>query len=106
MGAVRCRPLLTTKTIELVGFDKLGAGQNAIVAVMSYSGYVLLLPAALTTLLKLVQVDTLISELRLSPCLRRPHAGCFHLPLPPVHRPSPHQRRKAPRTATLSVTMS
>lgn len=32
------RPLLTTKTIELVGFDKLGAGQNAMVAVMSYSG--------------------------------------------------------------------
>ena len=33
------RPLLTTKTIELVGFDKLGAGQNATVAVMSYSGH-------------------------------------------------------------------
>ena len=33
------RPLLTTKTIELVNFDKLGAGQNAVVAVMSYSGY-------------------------------------------------------------------
>jgi len=33
------RPLLTTRTIELVGFDKLGAGQNATVAVMSYSGY-------------------------------------------------------------------
>ncbi|XP_042436786.1 DNA-directed RNA polymerase III subunit 2-like isoform X1 [Zingiber officinale] len=33
------RPLLTTKTIELVGYDKLGAGQNATVAVMSYSGY-------------------------------------------------------------------
>ncbi|KAG2492788.1 hypothetical protein HYH03_008949 [Edaphochlamys debaryana] len=33
------RPLLTTRTIELVGFDKLGAGQNASVAVMSYSGY-------------------------------------------------------------------
>eukprot|EP00884_Botryococcus_braunii_P009393 jgi/Botrbrau1/18455/Bobra.0072s0038.1 len=33
------RPLLSTKTIELVGFDKLGAGQNATVAVMSYSGY-------------------------------------------------------------------
>lgn len=33
------RPLLTTKTIELVGFDKLGAGQNATVAVMSFSGY-------------------------------------------------------------------
>ena len=32
------RPLLTTRTIELVGFDKLGAGQNATVAVMSYSG--------------------------------------------------------------------
>lgn len=44
-AVVRCsvvcmrRPLLTTKTIELVGFDKLGAGQNATVAVMSYSGY-------------------------------------------------------------------
>ncbi|KAK9821215.1 hypothetical protein WJX81_000849 [Elliptochloris bilobata] len=33
------KPLLTTKTIELVNFDKLGAGQNATVAVMSYSGY-------------------------------------------------------------------
>lgn len=33
------RPLVTTKTIELVGFDRLGAGQNATVAVMSYSGY-------------------------------------------------------------------
>ncbi|DBB06715.1 hypothetical protein WJX77_001955 [Trebouxia sp. C0004] len=33
------RPLLTTKTIELVGYDRLGAGQNATVAVMSYSGY-------------------------------------------------------------------
>ncbi|GAB2299484.1 DNA-directed RNA polymerase III subunit 2, variant 2 [Dionaea muscipula] len=32
-------PLLTTRTIELVGYDKLGAGQNATVAVMSYSGY-------------------------------------------------------------------
>lgn len=37
--SVACRPLLTTKTIELIGFDKLGAGQNATVAVMSYSGY-------------------------------------------------------------------
>ncbi|KAL6518573.1 DNA-directed RNA polymerase III subunit 2 [Orobanche gracilis] len=33
------RPLLTTRTIELVNYDKLGAGQNATVAVMSYSGY-------------------------------------------------------------------
>ncbi|GAB4827756.1 DNA-directed RNA polymerase III subunit 2 [Ancistrocladus abbreviatus] len=33
------RPLLTTRTIELVQYDKLGAGQNATVAVMSYSGY-------------------------------------------------------------------
>lgn len=33
------RPLLTTRTIELVHYDKLGAGQNASVAVMSYSGY-------------------------------------------------------------------
>lgn len=32
------RPLLTTRTIELIGFDKLGAGQNAMVAVMSFSG--------------------------------------------------------------------
>ncbi|KAB2054988.1 hypothetical protein ES319_A11G005000v1 [Gossypium barbadense] len=33
------RPLVTTRTIELVGYDKLGAGQNAAVAVMSCSGY-------------------------------------------------------------------
>jgi hypothetical protein len=32
------RPLLTTKVIELVGFDRLGAGQNATVAVMSFTG--------------------------------------------------------------------
>ncbi|PON73280.1 DNA-directed RNA polymerase, subunit [Trema orientale] len=33
------KPLLMTRTIELVGYDKLGAGQNATVAVMSFSGY-------------------------------------------------------------------
>jgi DNA-directed RNA polymerase beta subunit len=33
------QPLVKTKTIELIGYDKLPAGQNAIVAVMSYSGY-------------------------------------------------------------------
>ena len=32
------KPLLSTKTIQLVRFDELGAGQNATVAVMSYSG--------------------------------------------------------------------
>ncbi|XP_047306154.1 DNA-directed RNA polymerase III subunit 2-like [Impatiens glandulifera] len=33
------RPLLTTRAIELVGYDKLGGGQNATVAVMSFTGY-------------------------------------------------------------------
>ncbi|KAK3275089.1 DNA-directed RNA polymerase III subunit RPC2 [Cymbomonas tetramitiformis] len=33
------RPLCQTKTIELVGYHKLGAGQNATVAVISFSGY-------------------------------------------------------------------
>eukprot|EP00056_Hartaetosiga_gracilis_P005083 m.81120 g.81120 ORF g.81120 m.81120 type:complete len:1154 (+) comp12046_c0_seq2:38-3499(+) len=33
------RPLVKTKTIELIDFEKLPAGQNAIIAVMSYSGY-------------------------------------------------------------------
>ncbi|GAA93741.1 hypothetical protein E5Q_00387 [Mixia osmundae IAM 14324] len=33
------RPLVTTKTIELVKYDQLPAGQNAMVAVMSFSGY-------------------------------------------------------------------
>ncbi|WFD25347.1 DNA-directed RNA polymerase [Malassezia nana] len=33
------QPLVKTKTIELIGYDKLPAGQNAMVAVMSYSGY-------------------------------------------------------------------
>ncbi|KAL8293434.1 hypothetical protein RQP46_000135 [Phenoliferia psychrophenolica] len=32
-------PMVRTRTIELVGYDKLPAGQNATVAVMSYSGY-------------------------------------------------------------------
>lgn len=33
------RPLVQTKQIPLIGFDRLPAGQNAMVAVMSYSGY-------------------------------------------------------------------
>ncbi|KAJ3073113.1 DNA-directed RNA polymerase III core subunit ret1 [Podochytrium sp. JEL0797] len=33
------QPMVKTKTIELIGFDKVPAGQNATVAVMSYSGY-------------------------------------------------------------------
>jgi len=33
------RPMVKTRTIELIDFEKLPAGQNAIVAVMSYSGY-------------------------------------------------------------------
>ncbi|ORY07170.1 hypothetical protein BCR34DRAFT_603998 [Clohesyomyces aquaticus] len=32
-------PLVRTRTIELTKYDKLPAGQNAVVAVMSYSGY-------------------------------------------------------------------
>lgn len=32
-------PMVKTRTIELINFDKLPAGQNSIVAVMSYSGY-------------------------------------------------------------------
>ena len=33
------KPLVTTRTVEMVGFEKLGAGQNATICVMSYSGY-------------------------------------------------------------------
>lgn len=33
------KPMVKTKTIELIGYDRLPAGQNATVAVMSYSGY-------------------------------------------------------------------
>jgi DNA-directed RNA polymerase III subunit RPC2 len=33
------KPLVQTKTIELVHYDKLPAGHNASVAIMSYSGY-------------------------------------------------------------------
>ncbi|KAF8622616.1 hypothetical protein AX15_006873 [Amanita polypyramis BW_CC] len=33
------QPMVKTKTIELIGYDKLPAGQNATVAIMSYSGY-------------------------------------------------------------------
>ncbi|RDW35254.1 hypothetical protein B0I72DRAFT_133343 [Yarrowia lipolytica] len=33
------QPMVKTRTIELIDYDKLPAGQNATVAVMSYSGY-------------------------------------------------------------------
>ena len=33
------RPLVATRALELVRYDQLPAGQNAVVAVMSYSGY-------------------------------------------------------------------
>lgn len=33
------QPMVKSKTIELINFDKMPAGQNASVAVMSYSGY-------------------------------------------------------------------
>eukprot|EP00047_Mylnosiga_fluctuans_P014364 m.37832 g.37832 ORF g.37832 m.37832 type:complete len:1129 (-) comp5470_c0_seq2:180-3566(-) len=33
------RPLVSSRTIEIIQYDKLPAGQNATVAVMSYSGY-------------------------------------------------------------------
>lgn len=33
------QPMVKTKTIELIGYDKLPAGQNATLAVMSFSGY-------------------------------------------------------------------
>ena len=31
--------MVKSKTIELINFEKLPAGQNAIIAVMAYSGY-------------------------------------------------------------------
>lgn len=33
------RPLVETATSRFIGFHRLGAGQNACIAVMSYSGY-------------------------------------------------------------------
>src|ERR1700733_12735394 len=33
------QPMVKSRTIEMIGFDKLPGGQNAIIAVMSYSGY-------------------------------------------------------------------
>jgi DNA-directed RNA polymerase III subunit RPC2 len=33
------QPMVKTKAIELINYDRLPAGQNAIIAVMSYSGY-------------------------------------------------------------------
>lgn len=33
------KPLVKTRTIEMIHFEQLPAGHNAIVAVMSYSGY-------------------------------------------------------------------
>ncbi|KAF2355871.1 RNA polymerase Rpb2 domain 3 [Trinorchestia longiramus] len=33
------KPLVKTRTIELIGFEEVAAGHNSVVAVMSYSGY-------------------------------------------------------------------
>jgi len=33
------KPMVRSQVLDMVGFDSLGAGQNAIIAVMSYSGY-------------------------------------------------------------------
>ena len=33
------KPMVKSRTIDLINFEQLPAGQNAIVAVMSYSGY-------------------------------------------------------------------
>ena len=33
------QPMVKTRTIELIGYDRLPAGQNAMLAVMSFSGY-------------------------------------------------------------------
>jgi DNA-directed RNA polymerase III subunit RPC2 len=33
------KPMVKTRTIELINFEQLPAGQNAMVAVMSYSGF-------------------------------------------------------------------
>eukprot|EP01029_Cantina_marsupialis_P009851 TRINITY_DN22719_c0_g1_i1.p1 TRINITY_DN22719_c0_g1~~TRINITY_DN22719_c0_g1_i1.p1 ORF type:complete len:1123 (+),score=348.94 TRINITY_DN22719_c0_g1_i1:80-3448(+) len=33
------KPMVRTRTLDMIGFDRLPAGQNAIIAVMSYSGY-------------------------------------------------------------------
>lgn len=34
------KPMVRTRVLDMIHFDKLPAGQNAIIAVMSYSGYV------------------------------------------------------------------
>lgn len=33
------KPLVKTKTIEMINFEQLPAGQNAMVAIMSFTGY-------------------------------------------------------------------
>ena len=33
------KPLVKTKTLDIINFDQLPGGQNASVAIMSYSGY-------------------------------------------------------------------
>ena len=39
LGLYPHKPMVKTRTIELINFENLPAGQNAMVAVMSYSGF-------------------------------------------------------------------
>ena len=66
------RPMVKTATADFIGFGRLGAGQNATVAVMSYSGYDIEDAIVMNKVMHLASL-----HVRFSQCASAPSPACL-----------------------------